>query len=541
MTPGAQPYLPPAAAPPLPAAGAAVIGLDVVRLAGFTADACLKCNVCNTVCPVARVTDRFPGPKYVGPQAQRFRSDQARSPQSARPQRVPRSPVTPLSLLEPPARPGGPGRQTAPRPLSPDLTVDWCSGCGFCTRACPAGVEIAEINSRARAVLRVQNAAPRLAGVPLRRRPLRDWALGQTDLLGRLGVPLAPLANAFLGSRRLRSLVQAVAGIHRDAPVPRFAGRTFRAAWRRAGHPLPRPGAAVSVGADGRFPRPDRAVVYFHGCAANYQEPRVAESVVAVLARNGLETIVPDQVCCGLPLISNGYYAEARRKATRNIASLAEWAAAGYRIVTASTSCGHTLKAEYRTMLDLDDPAARSVAGATWDIMEFLADLHESGRLDTQFGSLAGPGGTARPLLYHAPCQLRSQGIGLPALDLLALVPGLEPIDLDHDCCGVAGTYGLKEEKYEVAMAVGAGLFDKIRAVDPARAPAAACDSETCRWQIERATGRPTLHPVEFLAEAYRAAAPSGQRPADGPGPSVDDRPADARGAPPEPGSTASA
>lgn len=40
---------------------------------GLSADACLKCNVCTTVCPVARVTDLFPGPKYVGPQAQRFR------------------------------------------------------------------------------------------------------------------------------------------------------------------------------------------------------------------------------------------------------------------------------------------------------------------------------------------------------------------------------------------------------------------------------------------------------------------------------------
>ena len=39
---------------------------------GYSSDQCLKCNVCNTVCPVARVTDLFPGPKYVGPQAARF-------------------------------------------------------------------------------------------------------------------------------------------------------------------------------------------------------------------------------------------------------------------------------------------------------------------------------------------------------------------------------------------------------------------------------------------------------------------------------------
>ena len=47
---------------------------------GRSADDCLKCNVCNTVCPVARVTDLFPGPKYVGPQAQRFRLETIAAP-----------------------------------------------------------------------------------------------------------------------------------------------------------------------------------------------------------------------------------------------------------------------------------------------------------------------------------------------------------------------------------------------------------------------------------------------------------------------------
>ena len=73
---------------------------------------------------------------------------------------------------------------------------------------------------------------------------------------------------------------------------------------------------------------------------------------------------------------------------------------------------------------------------------------------------------------------------------------------MDHDCCGIAGTYGLKKEKYDIAMAVGAPLFEKIQA---SGAAAAACDSETCRWQIESATGVRTRHPVEFLLDAYRA------------------------------------
>ncbi len=39
----------------------------------LTLDNCIKCNICVTACPVAAVTDLFPGPKYEAPQAGRFR------------------------------------------------------------------------------------------------------------------------------------------------------------------------------------------------------------------------------------------------------------------------------------------------------------------------------------------------------------------------------------------------------------------------------------------------------------------------------------
>jgi glycerol-3-phosphate dehydrogenase subunit C len=419
----------------------------------LSADDCLKCNVCNTVCPVARVTDLFPGPKYVGPQAQRFR----------------------LATMLPPQGAG------ALRADSPDATVDYCSGCGMCTIACPADVKIAEMNSRARAELKAGHR-PRF----------RDWLLGQTDLVGRLGVMFAPLANWTLRNRPIRWLIERVVGIHRNAPLPVFARRTLRARLRRQGR---------AVAAE---PPPDRAVVLFHGCAANYYEPEVALAAIEVLRRNGFETIVPEQVCCGLPLISNGLYRHARSRARTNIPTLGDYARRGYRIVATSTSCGHTLKAEYREMLDIDDDDARAVASATWDICEFLLDLHDQGRLDTSFGRLD------ETLPYHAPCQLRGHGIGLPALDLFALVPGLTAIDLDHDCCGVAGTYGLKKEKYDIAMAVGDQLFRRVQESGAARA---AGDSETCRWQIERATATPMKHPVEILAAAYEAGAhPTSER-----------------------------
>jgi glycerol-3-phosphate dehydrogenase subunit C len=66
-------------------------------------------------------------------------------------------------------------------------------------------------------------------------------------------------------------------------------------------------------------------------------------------------------------------------------------------------------------------------------------------------------------------------------------------------CCGVAGTYGLKQEKYGIAMDAGRRLFDQI---GDARPDLAVCDSETCRWHIEAATGVKTVHPIEILHRA---------------------------------------
>jgi glycerol-3-phosphate dehydrogenase subunit C len=152
------------------------------------------------------------------------------------------------------------------------------------------------------------------------------------------------------------------------------------------------------------------------------------------------------------------------------------------------------LKREAEEILGVDDPDLEAVRGRLYDICEYLALLHERGELRTDFQEVD------LELPYHAPCQQRGHGIGTPALDLMALVPGLRATQVDATCCGIAGTYGLKREKYEIAMAVGKRLFDRVR---ESGSDEAVCDSETCRWQITHATGVASLHPVEVLHRAY--------------------------------------
>jgi glycerol-3-phosphate dehydrogenase subunit C len=175
--------------------------------------------------------------------------------------------------------------------------------------------------------------------------------------------------------------------------------------------------------------------------------------------------------------------------------ALAPHARDGALIVGNATSCTLMLKREAREILGLaDDPDLRLVSERTYDVCELLLELHDRGEMKTDFQPVE------ELVAYHAPCQQQGHWMGKPALDLLALVPGLEVRELDARCCGIAGTYGIKREKYDIAMAAGADLFDQIGA---SQADLVACDSETCRWQIEHATRKPSVHPIELLHRAY--------------------------------------
>jgi glycerol-3-phosphate dehydrogenase subunit C len=221
----------------------------------------------------------------------------------------------------------------------------------------------------------------------------------------------------------------------------------------------------------------------------------VGKAAIQVLEANGFEVLVPEQNCCGLPLLSNGEFAAARSYHQSNIDKLVGYIKHGYVIVGTSTSCTLTLKEEAPELLDFYTSDAQLLTANTFDLHEFLLYLWEAGELKTD---------NLRPiplrLAYHAPCQYRAHRLGQPSLEIMRLIPELEIVESQAACCGIAGTYGYKTEKYEIAMGVGKPLFEFVQAVN---GPVAVCDSETCRWQITHGSGVPAVHPIELLAAAY--------------------------------------
>jgi glycerol-3-phosphate dehydrogenase subunit C len=404
----------------------------------LTLDNCIKCNICVTACPVTAVTDLFPGPKYEAPQAGRFRN---------------------------------------PKQETPDYSVDYCSGCRACNLACPTGVRIAEINARARADM-VQDGEIR--GI----RRLRNNAIARTELVGKLGQPVAPLANWALNIKPARWVADRLFGIAPDAPFPPFTKQRF-SRWLKKR-------AKKNGGNDGTAVR---KVVYFHGCSTEYYEPRVGQAVIDVLERNGFEVIVPPQKCCGLPLLSNGEFGPAQELYEANIRNLVPYVKQGYVIVGTSTSCTLTLIEEAPELLGYSSPDAALIQANTYDFNDFLMQLHAAGQLDVR--DLRD---IPLTLVYHMPCQYKAHRIGRPGSELLHLIPGLNVVESEATCCGMAGTYGYKSEKRQIAIDVGQPLFNLVNQVD---GPVVICESETCRWHITGVTKTPSVHPVEILAAAY--------------------------------------
>jgi len=359
----------------------------------------------------------------------------------------------------------GPDAQRFRRPQdrSEDLWVGLCIGCGTCDRVCPTGVNVSELNLMAQ-----------VKGADEKGFHLRNWLLGHPHLFGRWATALSSLTNWVLGSSVFRGIFDRLLAIDKRRSLPAYEGRTFRQ-WF-----------------DGHRSAGKKKIAYFYGCYTNTNEVDVGVAVVQVLEKNGFEVIIPKQECCGVPLLGQGDLEGARAAGIRNLRTLLPVVEAGYDIVFSSTSCGQMIRCEYPGLFKI--AGADRLAARAFDVCEYLMMLHDRGELNLDFQP------RRERLPYHVPCHLRSMGIGLPALDLLRMIPGLEVIDIDAGCCGLGGTYGFKKELYDISAAIGENLTKALKAFG---APMAVSDCEGCRMEIRTLTGLKAVHPLQILRDAY--------------------------------------
>ncbi len=233
-------------------------------------------------------------------------------------------------------------------------------------------------------------------------------------------------------------------------------------------------------------------VAYFHGCFANYYYPDVGKAVVKVLRQNGIELIVPEQVCCGLPMMAKGNIKGAQKNMKYNTAAFAQLVADGYAIMTTCSSCGLMIKRDYPLLLTGEE--AKLVAENTFHITEYLLALHDRGMLNTSFRTIP------QSVFYYTPCHLRAQKIGDPSVKMLQLIPGISIKHVSNECCGQSGAYGYEKVNYRLSKDIARKLYSEVKETPTDRV---VTDCGGCKLQVEIGTGVKVDHPIILIQEAY--------------------------------------
>jgi FAD/FMN-containing dehydrogenase/Fe-S oxidoreductase len=347
--------------------------------------------------------------------------------------------------------------------------ADLCVHCKMCATECPAHINIPKLMLEAKAANVAEHG---LNG--------GDWFFARLENMLRWGSSLSFLANVALRSRTGRWLLDKLVGLSAERRMPLFAARSFLARAKRRGWTR-KPNGARPI------------VLYFVDLYANYMEPQIAEATVAVLHHHGFDVFIPpDQGGSGLEALVHGEVELAREIAQKNLRHLVEAARADWPIICSEPSAAMMLKQDYLDLLDEDD--AREVAARTVELTAFLWQLHQEGRLRTDF----------RPLEFnlghHVPCHLKALHGPVAGPELLKLIPKLHLQTIDVGCSGMAGTFGMRSVNYELSRRSGESMLNELKRSEH---HFGSTECSSCRMQMEDATNKRTLHPVQYLALAY--------------------------------------
>lgn len=369
-------------------------------------------------------------------------------------------------------------------PAQQDQVVDECFQCKLCYVNCPyiPGQHEWELDFP-RLMLRADAVRHRNGEVPLKDR-VTNQALARTDLVGKVNSALAPLANKAIGTTNSlsRKVMEKTVGIAADRILPPYAKVRFSTWFKKR--------TAAFIPSERRKGQ----VALFSTCLVEYQNPDVGKDLVRVCERNDIECSLPEgQVCCGAPWLHSGDVDHFVEQGRKNVAILAEAVRAGNDIVVPQPTCGYVLKKDYVDYIG--GPDAELVAANTYDAAEYLVKVHktEGKGLDTDF-----TGEVPVEITYHAPCHLRAQNIGLKSRDLMKLTGA--KVKVVAECSAIDGTWGYREENYEISRKIAKKLAD---AIDKAGNDTVAGDCHLANGGILQETGTQPVHPVQIVARAY--------------------------------------
>ncbi len=343
-----------------------------------------------------------------------------------------------------------------------------CISCGLCKDTCPEDIDIPLMISRIKQQDIETHGAIKV-----------NKYMGDSDSLARIASYTSPFSNWLLRRSFTRLIMDKTLGVDRRRPMPPFRRSTFKKWFEKH----------RSTGS--------RKVAYFVDTYANYCEPEIGIASVDILEKNGVEVVFPEQKWSGMPLLLYGYVEEAKNIAEFNVTSLGRLVEEGYEVVASEPTAAYCFKEVYPRLLNTEE--AKRVAAHTHELFGYLHQLQDRGELKARLTALP-----KETVGYHMPCHSRSLNPQRSVVGFMEMI-GLDIRFIDHGCCGMAGTFGIKRGLmgYELSMEVGKPLFEDLGKPEISFVTT---ESSVCKMHIEHGTGKKVIHPVMLLQQAYRQA-----------------------------------
>ncbi|HZU27930.1 MAG TPA: FAD-linked oxidase C-terminal domain-containing protein [Bryobacteraceae bacterium] len=341
--------------------------------------------------------------------------------------------------------------------------LDLCLSCKGCKHDCPVNVDMATYKAEFLSHYYEGRLRPRYA-----------YAMGWINKWAELASLFPEIANLMTQTPGLSGVMKAAGGISQERRMPKFARQTFRS-WFRRGRPRAASGQRVLLWAD---------------TFNNYFHPEVAAAAVDVLEAAGYQVVVPEErLCCGRPLYDYGFLDMAKSYLYRILKSIRRDIEDGTPIVGLEPSCVAVFRDELTDLLPHDHDAQR-LSKQAFTLGEFLekkADHYTPPKLD-------------RKLIVHGHCHHKAV-VGMSGEMGVLKKMGADAHLLDDGCCGMAGSFGFEEDKYDVSMRVFAHELHPH--VDKAaKDTILVADGFSCRTQIEDGTDRRALHLAQVIKMA---------------------------------------
>lgn len=351
--------------------------------------------------------------------------------------------------------------------ISLSEVTQYCLNCRKCETYCPAAVSAADCNCELRA-----ESFSKLSIIA------QSKLISKTEKLLPLIIPFTAIANYFLKQAWLRQLLPLI-GLAKERKPPLFSGLAMKR-------------NIIAAGLKSESRKTGIKAVYFADMASYYFKRDIADALILIMQHNQIDLILPRQKTSGVVPMTYGNVKDARKLAIYNLEHLLPYAQAGYQIICSEPSAALMLKEEY-PLLTSDEKYA-PVFKATVEACTFLLQLKEKGDLCLAYQSLP------LTLGYHQPCHLRLVDSTPNSLKLLTDIPNLKVRIISQSCCGIAGTFGMRQKYYQASMKIGSNLFQALSDPD---IDYGLTECSACQMQMEHGVpDKKTLHPLEVLATA---------------------------------------